>query len=248
MKGSKRFLRVLIAGLGVALVSITFGSHASAAILLDGNFDRPADGDGGVNYDASTAEQPGAVDWVTYGAPPIDPAYTESDLNTAPQGPAAHSGTQTVKLIADDAANPGVLQQTFAVTPGLTYTATVWGMNSSIDPLVGASAGFINIDGIAADGSTVVFTVDGATEEGRAVIQSTDPMDTWIQGFCAVLVPTSGVSYLRVDLVGGPYNGGTGSGGSAFMDDAEVTVPEPAGLALLALCGVPVLMRWRRID
>ena len=155
---------------------------------------------------------------------------------------AAHSGTQSGKAFG----NPGLYQQTINVSDpiGTTYTASVYALNLSGDPMTGTMAAFINIDFLNSTGGLI--TTVTSSEEG-SLLASTDPKDVWKQ--LSVVAPSvAGTTAIRIDLVAGPYNGSGAGGGAAFYDDVSLTsaVPEPAALGVLGFAGATLIRRRRQ--
>lgn len=243
--------RVRVALMAAAALPVfAFSAHSYGQNLLtDSNFDRPTDPDVGINNDASTTEQAGAVGWNLYAGTNTnpyaggDPGYTDSSLNTTTPGPTAHSGTQTARVNAAVSSNPGLMTQILPVIPGATYTLTGYAEDSSLNPLVGTSTGYLQLAFYnAASGGTQI----GSTVQ--ATLTSSATLNTWTLLSVTPTPIPAGATYVQVNLLGGPYGTGTGAGGSAYFDDISLTasVPEPASMGLVALAGLPLLRRRRR--
>src|SRR5271170_7489178 len=117
MSSSARWLVVFVC----TAIYLTVNASLAVAqnLLADPGFEASPAPDGNVN--ASGGDVFGANGWTVFGGG----TYTASDLF---DGPPAHTGDQTFKTFGKF--NGGFQQ--FAVTPGQTYTATVWVIDSNI--------------------------------------------------------------------------------------------------------------------
>jgi autotransporter-associated beta strand protein len=167
------------------------------------------------NVDASAGDQFGANGWNVFGGG----TYTASDLF---DGPPAHTGDQTFKTFGQY--NGGYQQ--FTVTPGQTYTASVWSINSSTanngnDVESAGTIASLELDfftdsaGDGADYTTIpVITGGGPTAGGS-------PLNTWEQGMLTLTVPT-GFNTLRFQINQTSPN----PGGAAYWDDASLVLDQ----------------------
>ena len=148
----------------------------------------------------------------------------------------AHSGTQSGKTFSD----MGGLYQFQPATAGQQYTGSAWFMNSSLDPMsVATQTADVRLtffDGPNGTGNNLGVTISPA-------INGTGIRDVWTQLTANATAPagTQSVQFLAF------YINPTFAGGSVFVDDASLAaVPEPAR-GLLALGGLLLVRRTRRV-
>ena len=155
------------------------------------------------NVDASGGDQPGATGWLSFG----NGAYTSSYLSG--QGPIAHSGDQTFKTY--NSFN-GAYQQ-FAVTPGQTYTATVWVEDSDQANFGNDKEGNGTVDQLELNmypdnGSGQPNTGAGYFSVDPVItVSSSSPLDTWVEGTITVTVPNTD-AFMRFQINCSTYTGG----------------------------------------
>jgi autotransporter-associated beta strand protein len=173
-------------------------------LLADPGFEAAPASDGNVN--ASGGDVFGANGWNVFGGG----TYTASDLN---DGPTAHTGDQTFKTFGSF--NGGYQQ--FAVTPGQTYTATVW----VIDSLTANNGN--DKEGIGTVNQLELNMFTDANGDGGffsttpvLTVSATSPVNTWVEGTITVTVPPTD-SFMRFQI-----NQSVDNGGAAYWDDASL--------------------------
>jgi alpha-L-arabinofuranosidase len=124
----------------------------------------------------------------------------------------AHAGTQS---LFESGANSGAYQS-FSVTPGVSYSASVWALNPSTSPLTGSQGDFLNISFSDASGNTISSPTAWVN-----LVNANSAANTWINSKTTLVAPPNAVKagfYLQI----GPYTGLSGTaGGSAYLDDAQ---------------------------
>jgi hypothetical protein len=184
-------------GAGLAVAYLARPAAAQTNLLADPGFEVSQG-----NVDASGGDVAGATGWVAFGGG----AYTTATI--------AFDGTQSMKTFGQ---YNGVYQQ-FNVTPGQTYTASVYAIDSSLDPMGTGTVGSLELDYFNASGNPV-----GPSPGGYNVIPvvtgGTSPMDTWVQASLTFTVPAGG-SYGRVQL----NQTSAAPTGSTYYDDADLTL------------------------
>lgn len=169
-------------------------SAASANLLGNPGFELPAIPAGPPEYYGAGAT------WVSFGGG----IYTVGAAVNTP-----NSGNQSLKLFGGCCS--GAFQQ-FSALPGETWNGGVWMKNSSLDPMGGGQIAAVNIEWIAADGSTQISFISNGT------FDASQPRDVWtLQTITGVAPP--GTAYARLVLITGDFAPG-GPGGAPFMDDA----------------------------
>lgn len=193
--------------LGVA-ASMLLASTASANLLVNPGFETPSVLPG--------VEYFGAPGWSDFGGT----AFTIGAPVFGPAGP--HTGTQGLKTFGFG----GVYQQ-FAASAGQTWDGGAWALNDTADIMAGGQVAAVNLEWIAADGTTSLGAVLGPT------IDATTPANVW--NFLTVSgVAIAGTSFARLVLITGDFLPG-GNGGAPRFDDAflvERVVPVPAAVWL----------------
>ena len=196
-----------------AICLVTTASSARAQNLLaDPGFEvAPPDN----NVDASNGDVYGANGWTAFN----NGAYTAS---SAFDGPPAHTGTQTFKTFGQF---NGIYQQ-FAVTPGETFTASVWSINSTtanngsdLEPagqIAQLELNFYPDNGTGNPNTGAGFFNTTSVITGGGPSAGGSPLDTWIEGTITVTVPPTD-SFMRFQI-----NKSTVGGGAAYWDDASL--------------------------
>jgi len=149
------------------------------------------------NYDASGGDVYGAVGWTAFNSG----VYTTFTI--------AYDGEQSLKTFGQ---YNGVYQQ-FSVTPGESFTASVYAIDSSLDPMGTGTVGSLELNfyqnaaGTGNSDFNVIPVVTGGTS----------PMDTWIQASETEIVP-AGYNTMRIQL----NQTSAAPSGSTYYDDASL--------------------------
>jgi autotransporter-associated beta strand protein len=198
--------RVLFLSCSAALLQAGFSQHAFAAtnLLADPGFE-VSDG----NVDASGGDQPTATGWTTFGN-----AFTHAFVPPNFDGAPAHTGTQLFKTFVQF---NGAYQQ-FAVTPGQSYTATVWGLNFSNDEEPSGTVASLELNFFTDASAHGAFFNVVPVITGGGPAAGGSPLDTWEQATITLTVP-SGFSFMRFQI-----NQTASAGGAAFYDDASLVL------------------------
>ena len=150
------------------------------------------------NYDASGGDVYGAVGWTAFN----DGAYTTATI--------AYDGDQSFKTFGQ---YNGIYQQ-FTVTPGQSYTASVYGIDSSLDPMGTGTQGSLELNFY-----TTAAGANGDFNVIPVVVGGTSPMDTWIQASVTEVVP-AGYNTMRIQL----NQTSAAPSGSTYYDDASLVM------------------------
>jgi hypothetical protein len=122
----------------------------------------------------------------------------------------AHSGTQS---LLEYGSNSGAYQS-FAVSPGVSYSASVYALTPSSAKLTGSQGAFLQIVFLNASGGKI-----SSPSAWITLLNSNSTAGTWINSTTSLTAPSTAATvdvYLQV----GPYTGNSGTaGGSAYMDD-----------------------------
>jgi hypothetical protein len=163
------------------------GSGVGTNLLGNPGFESPAAG--------STAQTP--YIWGQWGSTYVSTAY-------------AHSGAQS---LIESGANSGI-QQSFAVSPGVSYSANAWALDPSIEPLSGSQGLFMNISFVDANGNSI-----STGSQFLTLVSSTSANDIWVNTSTTTTAP-AGAARVNLYFQIGPYTGHSGTaGGAAFLDD-----------------------------
>ena len=177
--------------------------------------------------DASDGDKYGANGWNAFG----DGAYTTASVH--------FEGAQAFKSFnAYNGVNQG-----FAVTPGQTYTATVYSMDSSSDKEANGNVNDLELNFFTSGTQPLDYGTASFNTTAVIAVSDTSPVDQWVKGTVTATVP-AGYSYMLFQI-----NLSATNGGAAFWDSASLTqnaVPEPASLGALALVGGIAAARRRR--
>lgn len=106
----------------------------------------------------------------------------------------------------------GAFQQ-FPASPGQTWNGGVWMRNDSLDPMAGGQVAAVNIEWIAADGTTQLSFISNGT-----FTAATAPSNVWTLKTITGVAP-AGTAFARLVLITGDFQPG-GPGGAPFFDDA----------------------------
>ncbi len=129
---------------------------------------------------------------------------------------AAHSGSQS---LLEYGSNSGVYQS-FPVSPGVSYSASVWALTPSTNKLTGAQGAFMQLAFTNASGGTV-----SSPSAWITALNSNSAVNTWINSTASLTAPSSAVS-ITIYLQVGAYTGiGGTSGGDAYFDDVQLGAP-----------------------
>jgi alpha-L-arabinofuranosidase len=133
----------------------------------------------------------------------------------------AFNGKQSIQ---QSGANSGV-NQSFSVTTGVSYTASVYAMTPSTDKLTGPQIGLLNILFFDSGGNQL------AASTGMTVLNSNSPAGGSLTGsvgsqgwnrYTLTIVAPRGAVKATIALQVGPYSGLAGTaGGSVYWDEAQ---------------------------
>ena len=112
----------------------SMGSGVGSNLLSNAGFESPQAG-------SSTTTSPGT--WITWGNSYVSTQY-------------AHTGAQSLKTSGQ---NSGVLQA-FPATPGVSYSAAVYGMTPTSSPLTGPEGGFLQMMFYDSAGNQIIYFND----------------------------------------------------------------------------------------
>ncbi len=144
----------------------------------------------------------------------------------------AHTGAQSLDEYGP---NSGVLES-FAVTPGTSYTGTVYAMTPATDPLTGPEGGFIEIIFYNANGNQIspysppnsVNILSSTSATGGPIAGSVGNQG-W-NYFSNTVVAPSGAASVDFILETGDYTGLSGTaGGAVFWDDPQFGATSASG-------------------
>jgi hypothetical protein len=182
------------------------GGVTASNLLSNPGFESPS---------AGTSTTTGPSGWGQWGSSYLSAAY-------------AQSGSQS---LVQSGSNSGVFQ-TFTVTAGTTYTASVNGLDPSASPLTGPQGGFLNISFMNSSGGTITGG------QFVAVLSSSSATGSWINSTTSLTAPTAAVS-AYVGLQVGAYVGGTTgtAGGLVYWDNVSFGVlgAAPATVAVASV-------------
>ena len=198
-------------GLAALATLLLLGSNSRAAVnlLTNPSFESP---------NASGGDVPGSTGWGSFNF-----AFTTTSVTP-------HSGTQTMKTFGPffQFGGSGVVQGGFAASPGQTWDANAFLRNDTSDPLQGANFATVQLQFLDA-ASNVLTTFESPH------LTAASPTNTWINEDAQGIAPPNTVT-AQIVLVHVQLNNPV-TGGSAFFDDASLSVPEPASAAAVALIG-----------
>jgi autotransporter-associated beta strand protein len=186
----------------------TASSARAQNLLADSGFEVASPDN---NVDASGGDVFGANGWSVFGGG----TFTASSLS---DGPIAHTGNQTFKSFGTFV---GGFQQ-FAVTPGQTYTAAVWTIDSTManggnDKEGTGTVNQLELNFYPDNGSGQPNTGAGFFNTVPIItVSATSPLDTWVQGTVTVTVPPTD-AFMRFQI-----NQSVDTGGAAYWDDASL--------------------------
>jgi hypothetical protein len=151
----------------------------------------------------------------------------------------AHNGSQS---LAASGPNSGVLQS-FAVTPGASYTLSVYAMTPVGDKLTGSEAGFLELIYYDSTGTQIS---PYAPPNSVAVLSASSPAGGPIAGsvggggwnhFSITDAAPSNAATVNAILETGAYNGSGAGEGSVYWDDAQFG-PSAAGASKVTAASV----------
>jgi hypothetical protein len=188
----------LVSVLCIAVVVSLFtavGPASSANLLVNPGFESPV-------TPVSPPEYWGAGDgWTSFGGG----IYTiNSSVGIPP-----NTGNQLLKLYGGCCS--GAWQQ-FSAMEGQTWNGGVWIRNSSLDPMGGGQVAAVNIEWIAADGTSQISFISNGT------FTAASPQDVWTLQTITGVAP-AGTGFARLVLITGDFIPG-GPAGAPFYDDA----------------------------
>jgi alpha-L-arabinofuranosidase len=131
----------------------------------------------------------------------------------------AHTGAQSEE---QSGSNAGI-DELISVTPGVSYTASVYGMTPANDKLTGSEQGLINLLFYDASGNQISMTptvvLTSASAAGGPIAGSVGSAG-W-NFYTTTMVAPANAASLKFTLQTGPYSSLSGSpGGAVFWDDA----------------------------
>ena len=186
------------------LLLLVIVGPASANVLVNPGFESPT-------TPSPPPEYYGAGDgWTSFGGG----IYTlDSSVGIPP-----NTGNQLLKMFGGCCS--GAWQQ-FPANPGETWNGGVWMRNSSLDPMGGGQVAAVNIEWMAADGTTQLSFISNGT------FTAASPQDVWTLQTITGVAP-AGTAFARLVLITGDFQPG-GPAGAPFYDDAffELTGPVP---------------------
>ena len=190
---------------GTGTLTLPSGSLTSGVgsnLLGDPGFESPSAG-------GSTTTIPGV--WGNWG-----PSYISTQY--------AHGGSQSVQTPGTSGGS-GV-NQSFSVTPGVSYTVSAYAMTPSTSKLTGAEEGILNLIFYNASGtqiSTHGITVLTANSATGGPIAGSVGNQGWNLYATSGVAPSGAVTAYILWLPGGAYSSGLPgtNGGSVFWDDAQ---------------------------
>jgi hypothetical protein len=170
----------------------------SADVLTNPGFESPV-------IPAGPPEYYGAGDgWTSFGGG----IYTISSTVGVPP----NTGNQLLKTFGGCCS--GAFQQ-FPASAGQTWNGGVWMRNDSLDPMAGGQTAAVNIEWIAADGTTQLSFISNGT-----FTAATAPLDVWTLNTITGVAP-AGTGYARLVVITGDFDAANGGpGGAPFFDDA----------------------------
>jgi hypothetical protein len=185
------------AGASLTLPSGSLGTGVGTDLLNNPGFESPSVSNSTTSPDL----------WVSWGSAYLSTQY-------------AHTGAQSVQ---ESGSNSGVLES-FSVTPGVSYTGTVYAMTPANDPLTGPEGAFLNVAFDDAGGNQLssdwVPLLTSANSPGGPIPGSVGDQG-WNSFSTTAVAPANAVKAVYVLQVG-PYTGLSGTaGGAAFLDDPQ---------------------------
>jgi hypothetical protein len=187
----------------LTLASGSVSSGIGVNLVGDGDFEAPSAG-------GSSTMVPNV--WGDWG-PPTGASYVSTQF--------AFTGSQS---LLQNGANSGV-NQSFSITPGVSYTTSVYAMTPSTAKLTGPEGGFVNIffydsNGNQLTGSTGITALSSTSAAGGPLTGSVGGQGWNLFTFSAV-APTNAVK-ATLALQVGTYTGHSGTaGGSVYWDNAQ---------------------------
>jgi hypothetical protein len=188
-------------GASLTLPSGSLGTGVGTNLLSNSGFEKPS---------VSNSTTPPAV-WASWGTSYLSTQY-------------AHTGAQSLQEYGP---NSGVLES-FSVTPGVSYTGTVYAMTPANNALTGPEGGFLQVLFYDANGNQIspysppnsVTILTSASSPGGPI-----PGSVGNQGwnfFSTTAVAPSNAAKVNFVLETGAYTGLPGTpGGAVFWDDPQ---------------------------
>ena len=208
--------------LAAAAVATLAGTSSAEAqnLLTNPGFESP---------DASGGDQGGATGYGSFGGAFVTTTSPRTDLQ------------------AGKAFGVGGFFQDVPAVEGDSFVASVYALNPAADALAADQVAAVNIEFQNASGQIAFVT--------QRIINGGTPFDQYVFGSVTGTAP-AGTTFARFVAITGAFDdvngdGAVVGGGSVRFDDASFSrvtavVPEPTGLAALALAGGALVRRRRR--
>jgi hypothetical protein len=216
---------------------VTRSSFAQGNLLANPSFETPENTSGG--FPTTTGDWNGNYSEIVTaqnGITPVDGTRMLHFLGTAQSSAGGSSaGCTVVQLYAGP-----------EIVPGATLTASaLFNRISNVNPSIDTQ---FNILIRAHTGSTSSYDLNGQIAESEATIFSDNDPATWESASTTLTLP-AGTTYVAVllDATENVFNDQDfPEFYGHYADSATLTVPEPSSLAIVGICGVPLLRRRTR--
>ncbi|HEX4054236.1 MAG TPA: hypothetical protein VHX86_08225, partial [Tepidisphaeraceae bacterium] len=187
----------------LTLTSGSVGAGVGTNLLNNGDFEQPSAG-------SSTTTAPS--DWSNWNSTYVSTSY-------------AYTGSQS---LLESGSNSGV-NQSFAATPGVSYSASVYAFTPSSDKLSGPEGAFLNIlfynsSGTQLNAAGDSLTVLNSNSAAGGTITGSEGGTVWNNFTTTTVAPANAVK-VTFALQVGAYTGLSGTaGGEVYWDDAQFGV------------------------